>query len=124
MLQEPDMIERQWTDEIRMSCERNDADAIVRTSFNEFARDLFYRIKPARAIMADGEVLEQHGGRDIEQQHDVNSARLDVAGCFSKLRPRERNGESSKREKNEAGQKTACFGLDATSHRAQQGRGG
>src|SRR6266576_329897 len=102
ILQQPVVIERHRTDDVGLSTKSDDTNSVVWSSGNEFARDFSYRVEASRLFAADGEVFRQHGARNIEHEHDVDSARFHLGEAFSELRPGDGNNESGEREPNQS----------------------
>ncbi len=64
-------------------------------AFDEFPRDLANRIDACRFLAADCEILRQHRAGNVQHEHDVDSAGLDLREAFAELRTRESNHEES-----------------------------
>ena len=90
------MIQCHWAYDIRTARKRNDADAIVWTSFDEFSRDFFNRVDACRFLTPDREIFGQHRAGNVEYEHNVDSARFDLREALAELRTREGNHEESK----------------------------
>ena len=100
ILHKPVMIQRHRADDIGPAGKSNEADAIVRPTFDELAGYFANGVKARRAIAADGEIFRQHRARNIEHEHDVDPARLDLGQTFPELRPRQRNDENGETSRN------------------------
>jgi hypothetical protein len=96
-LQEPIVIQRHRAHDIRSTGKRNDADAIVWTGFDEFACHFANRVHACRFLATDREIFRQHRAGNVQNEHDVNSARLDLREAFAELRSSECNHEESQR---------------------------
>ena len=92
------MIESQRTNDIRTPGKSDDADAIVRPGFDEFAGHLADGVDPRRGVAADGEILRQHRAGNIEHDHDVDPAGFDFGQAFAELRAGQRDDENGERE--------------------------
>ena len=93
------MIQRHRAHDIRTTGECNNADAVVRPSFNKFACDFADRIYPGRFLSTDRKIFCQHRPGDIEHEHDIDPAGFDLRETFAKLRTRECNDENRERRK-------------------------
>ena len=91
------MIERHRANDIRATGECNNADSIVRPFFNKFACDFTDCIDTRRFLAADRKILRQHRAGDIQHEHDVDPARLDLGKALAELRTRKRNYEDRER---------------------------
>ena len=89
------MIQRHRADDIRTTGKRNDADAIIWPSFNEFLGDRANRIDARCFLAADCKIFRQHRAGNVQHEHYVDSARLDLREAFAELRTRESNHEES-----------------------------
>ena len=94
ILQEPIVIQRHRADDVGPAGERDDADAIVRPAFDELSRDFADGIDSRRLFPADREIFCQHRSGNIEHEHDVDPAGLDLGETFAQLRPRQRDDKN------------------------------
>ena len=92
------MIEGQRTNNIGPAGEGDDSDPIVRPAFDELSCYLANRIDPRRGIAADREILGQHRARNVEHDHNVDTARFDFGQALAELRTGERENENGERE--------------------------
>src|SRR4051794_32716189 len=77
IFQEPIVIERHGTYDVRPARKCDDPYPVVRPAFDEFTRYLSDRIDPGRLFASDLEILRQHRARYVEGEHDIDSARFD-----------------------------------------------
>src|SRR6266478_1232376 len=108
ILQKPVVIQRHGTHDIWTTGECDNADAIVWSSFYEFACDFADRIDSRRFLPADGKIFRQHRARDVEHEHDINPARLDLSKAFAKLRTRQPNYQDRQRSQQQCPQNFSC----------------
>ena len=92
------MIQRHRAHDIWATGKRNDADAIVWASFDKFACDFANRVHARRFLAADREVFRQHRTGNVQHEHDVNSASLDLCEALAELRAREGNHQECQRQ--------------------------
>ena len=64
-------------------------------AFDELARDLANRIHTRRFLAADRKIFRQHRAGDVQHEHDVDSAGLDLRKALAELRTRKTNHEKS-----------------------------
>src|SRR4030095_14831879 len=89
ILQKPSVIQSHRAHDIWATGKRNDADAIVWASLDEFPRDFPNRIYASRFLASDREIFRQHRSGNVQHEHDVDSAGLDLRQAFAELRARE-----------------------------------
>src|SRR5262249_3135316 len=88
ILQEPVVIQRHRTNDIWTTGECDNADAIVWPSFYKLACDFANRIYARRFLSADCKIFRQHRAGDIQYEHDIDPARLDLSKTLAELRTR------------------------------------
>src|SRR6185369_17309095 len=98
VLMQPVVVEREGAREIRSSREGDQSDPISGTRLDEFLDDDTRDVEPARRLAAELEVERAHRAGDVDCQHDVDPAGLDLAGAEALLRPRERDDEERRNE--------------------------
>ena len=121
---QPVVVEGERTDQIRAPGKGDNPDAVVRTAFDEFFGHLFDRLETVGPLCADGEILGQHGTRDIDDQHDIDAAGLGAGDRLAQLRPGQRENEEDEREIEQAGEKIPRARTAATADLGQGLRGG
>ena len=92
------MIECQRTDQIRPTGERDHAEFVVRPLADEFADNLFHHLKPVGRFAGEGEIQRFHRSRDIQGEHDINSAGLDLGGSAATARSGKRDDQQRQRQ--------------------------
>ena len=85
------MIKCHRTYDIWTTRECDDAYVIIRPAFNEFARHFAYRIHSRRLLSANCKIFREHRSGDVQHEHDINPAGLDLRETFAELRTRQRN---------------------------------
>ena len=118
------MVEGQRADQVRASGKSHDTDTVVRAALDEFFRHLLDRFEPVGALRADGEILGQHGTRDVDHEHDVDAAGLRAGDRFSELRTGQGKNETSQRKIKQTGEKIPRAGAPAAADFCDRPGGG
>src|SRR3954454_7543486 len=108
ILQQPVVVERHRADDVGRCPERNDADPVVRPAFNEISRYFPDSVEACDTITADCEILRQHGIRNVEDEHDVDTAGFDFRLALTELRSGETDDESGERQQEKGAENFTC----------------
>ena len=87
------MVERQRALRERRRREADEADPVVRAAADELLRGVLRDREPVAAAHVAG----AHARRDVDRQHDVDAARVDLALLDPLLRPRRREQRENER---------------------------
>ena len=79
------MLSGQWTQQKRLFCKDNHADTIVGSRVNEVRYHRFGHGKPAGRLVLKIQIVSQHGPREVQNQHDIDSGRLGFRPVASTL---------------------------------------
>src|SRR5437870_13853902 len=102
ILQKPIVIESHGTHDIRTTGECDNADAIIWSYFYKFPCDFADRIDSRRFLPPDRKIFRQHRAGDVQPQHDINPARLDLSKASAELRTRQPNYQDRQRSEQQS----------------------
>ena len=102
------MIQRHRAHDIRTTGECNNADAIIRPSFDKFTCDFADRVHPGRFLSADRKIFRKHRPGDIEYEDDVDPTGFNLGKALAELRTCEPNHENGKRSQQQCSQNFPC----------------